>query len=85
MINELFFTETQVQSSAAVECINSILRPYLSTCKNQPTQQMLNLFMFYHNHRRFIRGERKGYTPIELLTGEKQLKDWLELVMDKVA
>ena len=74
-----------IQSSAAVECINSILRPYLSTCKNQPTQQMLNLFMFYHNHRRFIRGERKGYTPIELLTGEKQLKDWLELVMDKVA
>lgn len=73
-----------IQSSAVVECINSILRPYLNTCKNQPTQQMLNLFMFYHNHRRFVRGERKGYTPFELLTEEKQPKDWLELALDKV-
>jgi len=35
-----------VQSSAAIECINSILRPYLNTIKNQPTQEFLNLFMF---------------------------------------
>ncbi len=27
-----------VQGSALVECINSILRPYLNTCKNQVTQ-----------------------------------------------
>ncbi|MCK5537945.1 MAG: hypothetical protein KAI79_14050 [Bacteroidales bacterium] len=73
-----------VQSSAAIECINSILRPYLNTCKNQPTQEFLNLFMFYHNHRRFKAGKRKGKTPMELFTGEKQDKSWLELLLDKL-
>ena len=42
---------TIVQSSSLVECINSILRPYLNCSKNQITQEMLNLIMFYHNHR----------------------------------
>ncbi len=73
-----------VQSSSAIEGINSILRPYLNTCKNQPTQEFLNLFMFYHNHRRFRAGERKGHTPMELFTGEKQKRDWLDLLMDKL-
>lgn len=73
-----------VQSSAAVECINSILRPYLNTCKNQPTQEFLNLFMFYHNHRRFIAGKRKGKTPCEIATNQNQEKDWLELLFEKV-
>ncbi len=40
-----------VQSSALVECINSIIRPYLNTSRNQITQETLNLIMFYHNHR----------------------------------
>jgi tetratricopeptide (TPR) repeat protein len=74
-----------VQSSAAVECINSILRPYLNTSKNQISQAALNLFMAYHNHRRFKAGERKGKTPFEILTGEKQEKDWLELMLLKAA
>ncbi len=72
------------QSSALVECINSLLRPYLNTSKNQPTQEMLNLFMFYHNHRRFAAGERKDKSPMELLTEKAQTKDWLELLMEKV-
>jgi len=73
-----------VQSSSAVECINSILRPYLNTCKNQPTQEFLNLFMFYHNHRRFKAGKRKGKTPMELFTGKKQEQSWLDLLLDKL-
>jgi hypothetical protein len=74
-----------IQSSAAVECINSILRPYLNASKNQVTQSALNLFMAYHNHRRFKAGERKGKTPCEILTGEVQNKDWLELMLEKAA
>jgi len=73
-----------IQSSALVECVNSIIRPYLNTCKNQPSQELLNLIMFYHNHRRFVAGERKGYTPWELITGNKQDDHWLELLMQKV-
>lgn len=74
-----------IQSSAAVECINSILRPYLNASKNQVTQSALNLFMAYHNHRRFKAGERKDKTPYEILTGETQNKDWLALMLEKAA
>ncbi len=73
-----------VQSSALVECINSIIRPYLNNSKNQVTQEMLNLIMFYHNHRRYKAGKRKGKTPMELFTGEMQKKDWIELLFDVV-
>jgi hypothetical protein len=73
-----------VQSSAMVECINSIIRPYLDTSKNHVTQELLNLIMFYHNHRRYINGKRKNKTPFEILTGKKQEKDWLELLFDIV-
>ena len=73
-----------VQSSALVECINSIIRPYLDNSKNQITQETLNLIMFYHNHRRYIAGKRKGKTPIEILTGKKQDKDWTELLFEIV-
>ncbi len=38
--------------------------------------------MFYHNHRRYRAGKRKGRTPYELLTGRKQEKDWIELLSD---
>jgi len=73
-----------VQSSALVECINSIIRPYLNNSKNQVTQEMLNLIMFYHNHRRYKAGKRKGKTPLEIFTGETQEKDWIELLFDVV-
>lgn len=71
-----------VQSSSMVECINSIIRPYLNNTKNQITQETLNLIMFYHNHRRYTDGKRKGQIPFELLTGQSQSKDWLDLLME---
>jgi len=73
-----------VQSSALVECINSIIRPYLNTSKNHVTQETLNLIMYYHNHRRYIDGKRKEKTPMEILTGVEQEKDWIELLFDCV-
>ena len=73
-----------ILGSSMVETINSIVRMYVNGCKNQISQPYLNLVMFYHNHRRYIQGARKGYTPMELLTGQPQQKDWLDLLMDKV-
>lgn len=70
-----------IQASSMVENINSILRPYLDRSKNQVTQEFLNLFAFYHNHRVYQSGKRKGKTPMEILTGEKQDKDWIELLL----
>jgi len=76
-----------VQSSAMVECINSIIRPYLNSSKNQLTQEFLNLLMYYHNHRRYVDGVRKDKTPMEILTGKGQTKDWIaslfEIIREK--
>ena len=74
---------TIVQSSAAVECINSILRPYLNSSRGQLSQEALNLFMFYHNHRIFEAGMRKGKSPMQLLTGEIH-DHWLDLLLAKM-
>ena len=65
-----------------MECINSILRPYLNTSKNLATQEMLNLIMHYHNYRRYRDGVRKNKTPMEILTGKEQTKDWLAILLD---
>lgn len=73
-----------IQSSSIVENINSIIRMYLNTTKNHVNQSFLNLIMFYHNHRRYLAGKRKGKTPMEILTNEIQKKDWLELLLERV-
>jgi len=73
-----------VQSSALVECINSIIRPYLNGSRNHVNQEILNLIMFYHNHRRYRDGKRKGQTPMEILTGKKQKKDWIDLLFEVI-
>jgi len=71
-----------VQSSALVECINSIIRPYLNASKNHITQEQLKLIMHYHNHRRYSDGVRKNKTPMEILTGKAQAKDWISILFD---
>jgi hypothetical protein len=73
-----------IQSSAIVENINSIVRAFLNTSRNNINQETLNLIMFYHNHRRYKAGKRKGKTPMELLTGTKQENDWLEILLEKL-
>jgi hypothetical protein len=85
-IKESIFEELDniIQASSAIENINSILRFYLDSSRSQTTQEFLNIFAFYHNHRRYKAGKRKGKTPIELLTGKEQEKDWLELLLDIV-
>jgi len=83
---ELIYSQldTIVQSSALVETINSIIRAYLNTTRNHISQHFLNLIMFYHNHRRYLGGKRKGKTPMEILTGKDQQKDWLELLFEEI-
>ena len=73
-----------IQSSAAVEMFNSILRPFLNQSRDQISQQTLNLIMDFYNHKTFARGKRKGKSPLEILTGKKQDKDWIDKIMDLV-
>jgi hypothetical protein len=85
-VKEKVFSEldTIIQASSMVENINSILRPYLDRSKNQVTQEFLNLFAFYHNHRVYKRGKREGKTPMNILRGENLNRDWIELLIEQV-
>ncbi len=73
-----------VRASSLVEMVNSLLRPYLNSCKGQITQETFNLIMFYHNHRRYKSGKRQGQAPIELLTSKPLEAPWWELLLQQV-
>jgi len=76
--------DAEVRSSSLVENVNSALRPLLETCRGQVDQEMLDLFAYVHNHRRFVRGKRAGKAPIELLTGKELEQTWLESLLETV-
>ena len=73
--------DAEVRSSSLVENINSALRPLLDTCRGQVDQDMLELFAYGHNHRRFVRGKRADKAPIEILTGKELEKTWLDALL----
>ena len=85
-LNALVFDrlDSIIRASSLVEMVNSLLRPYLHSCKGQITQETLNLIMFYHNHRRYKSGKRKGQAPLELLTGKPLPAEWWELLIQQV-
>ena len=86
MIQQIFDQlNSIVRASSLVEMVNSQLRPYLNSCKGQITQETLNLIMFYHNHHHYKSGKRKNSAPIELLTGIKLDKHWVDLLLEQVA
>jgi hypothetical protein len=76
--------DTIVRASSLVEMVNSLIRPYLNSCKGQITQETFNLIMFYHNHRRYKSGKRQGQAPLELLTGKPFEAPWWELLRRRV-
>lgn len=74
----------EVRSSSLIENVNSALRPLLETSRGQVRQETLDLFAYVHNHRRFVRGQRAGRSPWEILTGQVQEESWLEAMLARV-
>lgn len=74
--------DAEIRSSSLIENVNSWLRPLLETCRGQVDQEMLELFAYAHNHRRFERGKRAGKAPIEILTGKEMEKTWLDSLLE---
>ena len=71
--------EDTPRASSLVENLNSRLRNYFFL-RRQIGNDYLELLRFFLNHRRFIRSdrpERKGYSPVEIMTGIKH-PHWLE-------
>lgn len=83
--SEIFKAFTaNIRASSLVENINSGLRKLLDNCRGQVTQDLLNLFAYVHNHRPFLRGERKGLAPIEILTARPLEKSWIDSLLESV-
>lgn len=62
-----------VRTSSIVECVNSLIRPYLFLKRAVPSN-FLVLLQFYFNTREYRRSRKKsrvGKSPVELLTGKK--------------
>lgn len=74
----------EVRSSSLSENVNSALRPLLATSRGQVRQETLELFAYVHNHRRFVRGQRAGRAPLEILTGQVPEESWLEALLARV-
>ena len=73
--------KTIVRCSSIVENINSQIRPYLFL-KRVLKGKFLDLLQFYLNTRKYLNSsvkERKGKSPLELLTG-KDYGNWLEIL-----
>lgn len=71
--------EDTPRASSLVENLNSRLRNYFFL-RRQVGNDYLELLRFFLNHRRFIRSdrpERKGLSPVEIMTGTKH-PHWLE-------
>jgi hypothetical protein len=69
------------QASSPVETANSFIRPFLNQSRDQIQQHTLNLLMFYYNHRILKRGKNKGFSPWQILTGEPNAPNWLDLML----
>ena len=70
-----------VRCSSIVENINSQIRPYL-LLKRTLKGKFLDLLQFYLNSRKYLNSrvkERKGKSPLELLTG-KDYGNWLDIL-----
>ena len=68
----------------AAEIIFSLFKPQYKVMKEFQTpegvQFHLNLFTFRHNFRVFLRGKRKGYSPVQLEGLDVSLNDWFDLL-----
>jgi tetratricopeptide (TPR) repeat protein len=76
--------DANIRSSSLIENVNSLVRPFLETSRGQVTQETLNLVAYFHNHRRFVRGQRRNYAPMELLTGEPLKTSWVDALLEAV-
>jgi hypothetical protein len=66
-----------VRASSAVECFNSLLRPYISV-KKHLSQGFLALIALYHNTRPLK--QRGNRTPLELAGVDLGDNDWVRLI-----
>lgn len=74
-----------VRSSSPLEAINSQIRDFINSARGQITQEMLQLIVYFLNHKTATRGPYKGTSPYERFTGQKEEIDCLDQLLHDVA
>jgi len=64
--------ESNVRSSSPLESINSRIRDYLNNCRGQIDQEMLDLIVYFLNHKVASRGVYQGTSAWERFTGQPE-------------
>lgn len=77
--------EDNVRSSSPLEAINALVRDHLNSCRGQITQEMLDLIVYYLNHRIARRGPYKGTSAWERLTGKPEEGTYIEQILGYLA
>jgi len=76
--------DDNVRSSSPLEAINSQVRDFVNSCRGQMDQDMLNLIVYFLNHKEANRGPYKGTSPWERFTGEKEAGNYLDQILELV-
>ena len=74
--------EDNVRSSSPLESINSLIRDYLNNCRGQITQEMLDLLVYFLNHKIASRGPYEGTSAWQRLTGEPEQGTYLDQLLE---
>ena len=73
--------EDNVRSSSPLEAINALIRDQLNSCRGQITQEMLDLIVYFLNHKIAPRGPYKGTSAWERFTGEPEAGTYIEQIL----
>ena len=73
--------EDNLRSSSPLEAINALIRDQLNSCRGQITQEMLDLIVYFLNHKIAPRGPYKGTSAWERFTGEPEEGTYIEQIL----
>ena len=73
--------ESNIRSSSPLESINSRIRDHLNSCRGQLTQEMLDLVVYFINHKIVPKGPYKGTSAYQRFTGEEEKENYAEQIL----
>jgi len=73
--------EANVRSSSPLESINSLIRDHLNSCRDQLTQELLDMIVYFINHKIVSTGPYKGTSACQRFTGKKEKGNYAEQIL----
>ena len=77
--------DDNVRSSSPLEAINSQIRDFINSARGQISQHMIDLIVFFLNHKISSRGPYKGTSRYQRFTGQELDMDCLQHILQHAA